>query len=209
MYWMAGATLYGARELRRVDIGAGLRSLDHPRARATLDAIHALQQAGAVVLTTNYDSLLSDATGLPPVTWEEHEALAHALQDRRSAILHIHGHWQRPSSIVLGSTSYERVVADTLFQQALRSLWLTHAWVYIGCGDGLDDPNIGRLLEWGKAWGDGAQPSTRLGSSDLEAISSPRHHTRAASPAARRPGTPAPGDPRGSAGGRGRGSHFS
>ncbi len=48
-----------------------LQVVDDPRAHATLDAIHGLQQAGATILTTNYDSLLSDVTGLPPVTWEE------------------------------------------------------------------------------------------------------------------------------------------
>ena len=41
---------------------------------ATLNSLRDLQQAGALLMTTNYDSLLSQATGLPPVTWEEHGA---------------------------------------------------------------------------------------------------------------------------------------
>jgi hypothetical protein len=57
---------------------------------------------------------------------------------------------------VLGRTSYNRVVEDKTFQAAFKSLWLEWTWVYVGCGDGLDDPNLGRLLEWGKQWGYGA-----------------------------------------------------
>jgi NAD-dependent SIR2 family protein deacetylase len=103
----------------------------------TLSALRELQQAGALLLTTNYDSLLSRATGLPPVTWEEHSDFLRVMNRQRSAILHIHGHWQRPSSVVLGRTSYNRIAQDQEFQAAFKSLWLGWSWVYVGCGDGL------------------------------------------------------------------------
>ena len=119
---------------------------------ATLSALRDLQEAGALLLTTNYDSLLSEATGLPPVTWEEHDKLLPLMNRTSPGILHIHGHWRRPSSVVLGKTSYNRVAADHDFQDALKSLWLGYSWIYVGSGDGLGDPNLGRLLEWGKRW---------------------------------------------------------
>ena len=126
--------------------------------KAPLEAVRDLHEAGAIVMTTNYDSLLSEVTGLPPVTWEEHADFHRVMTRQNAGILHIHGHWQRPSSIVLGRTSYERVVADQDLQQLFRTLWLDWTWIYIGCGDGLDDPNLGRLLEWGKRWGESALP---------------------------------------------------
>jgi hypothetical protein len=122
----------------------------------TLDALRDLQQAGALLLTTNYDSLLSEATGLPPVTWEEHAELFQVIRRQRPGILHVHGHWQRPSSVVLGKSSYDRIARDQDFQDVFKSLWLERSWLYVGCGDGLDDPNLGRLLEWGKRWNKGA-----------------------------------------------------
>ena len=125
---------------------------------ATLNALRDLQDAGALLLTTNYDSLLSEATGLRPVTWEEHDELLPLINRKRPGILHIHGHWQRPSSVVLGRSSYDRVAADQDFQDALKSLWLGYSWIYVGSGDGLGDPNLGRLLEWGKRWGSSAMP---------------------------------------------------
>ncbi len=132
----------------------------------TLDALRDLQEAGALILTTNYDSLLSDITHSPPVTWEEHHDFLRVMTRQKPGILHVHGHWQRPSSIVLGRSSYDRVVADDDFQQLFSSLWLEYSWLYVGCGDGLDDPNLGRLLEWGKRWGESAMPDYFLARED-------------------------------------------
>lgn len=80
----------------------------------TLDALRDLQQAGALLLTTNYDSLLSDATELPPVTWEEHVDFLQVINRQHDGILHIHGHWRR--------SSYNRIVNDEKFQSAFKSL---------------------------------------------------------------------------------------
>jgi hypothetical protein len=137
--------------------------------RTTLNALRELQRAGALLLTTNYDSLLSDATDLPPVTWEEYADFLQVTNRKKEGILHIHGHWQHPTSVVLGRSSYDRVVADQYFQAALTSLWLHWSWVYVGCGDGLDDPNLGRLLEWGKGWGQGTMPDYFLAKADKAA----------------------------------------
>src|SRR5207253_3110937 len=104
---------------------------------ATLDALRDLQQAGALLLTTNYDSLLSEVTGLPPVTWEERNEFLRIVTRQQGGILHVHGHWQRPSSVVLGESSYDRIVADQDFQILFRGLWLERSWLYVGCGDGL------------------------------------------------------------------------
>jgi hypothetical protein len=136
----------------------------------TLEALRELQEAGALLLTTNYDSLLSQVTGMPPVTWEEHTDFLQVMNRQRSAILHIHGHWQRPNSVVLGKGSYERIVQDQVFQAAFKSLWLEWSWVYVGCGDGLDDPNLGRLLEWGKVWGNAALPDYFLAKTDKASV---------------------------------------
>jgi hypothetical protein len=80
----------------------------------TLSALRELQQAGALLLTTNYDSLLSDTTDLPPVTWEQHAEFLKTMTRQQSGILHIHGHWKLPSSVVLGKSSYDRIARDSI-----------------------------------------------------------------------------------------------
>jgi hypothetical protein len=120
-----------------------------PDRRQSLEAISDLARAGALILTTNYDSLLSEATGFDPVTWEEPNKILEIINRKRKGIIHIHGHWARPSSIVLGRTSYDRIKSAALPQTELRSLWLQWHWLYLGCGSGgLDDPNLGALLQW-------------------------------------------------------------
>ena len=143
--------LGGAEDLRFADwLKDSVGSLKAgPDRRQSLDAIADLEKTGAVILTTNYDGLLTEVTGLDPVTWEEPNRILEILNRQRKGIIHIHGHWSRPSSVVLGRTSYEGVKAAALPQTELKSLWLHWHWLYLGCGSGgLDDPNLGTLLQW-------------------------------------------------------------
>lgn len=120
-----------------------------PDQRQSLDAIANLAASGALILTTNYDSLLSEVTNYEPVTWEEPRKVLDVINRRRKGIIHIHGHWSQPSSVILGRTSYQRIRSTFLTQTELRSLWLQFHWLYLGCGSGgLDDPNLGALLRW-------------------------------------------------------------
>jgi hypothetical protein len=96
---------------------ANFKPRNEEKAKAPLQVLRDLHEAGALLLTTNYDSLLSDITGVAPVTWEEHAEFHRVMTRQKAGILHIHGHWQRPSSIVLGRSSYDRVVADAALQQ--------------------------------------------------------------------------------------------
>lgn len=129
----------------------------HDNKTITLETLRDLEQAGALLLTTNYDNLLEDITDLHAVTWEEHDDFLRVTTRETRGILHVHGHWQRPSSIVLGRDSYNRIVADTQIQELLRGLWFNNHWLYVGCGNGLDDPNLGSLLAWSKSWGAGRE----------------------------------------------------
>ena len=139
--------------------------VEHGRG-ATLNALRDLQQAGALLVTTNYDGLLSEATGLAAVTWEDHDRLLPLINRQMPGILHIHGHFERSSSVVLGRSSYNRIANDEDFQDAFKSLWLGYSWIYVGSGDGLGDPNLGRLLEWGKRWGLSSMPDYFLAEED-------------------------------------------
>ena len=140
-----------------------------PTRSATLAALKELETAGAVLLTTNYDSLLTDATGLPAVTWREPNVMFQVMRREKRGVLHIHGHWQRHNSIVLGKDSYDEVVGADDFQDLFKTLWLERSWLYVGCGDGLDDPNLGRLLQWGKNWKKDSPPDYFLARGDTVA----------------------------------------
>ncbi|MBI1929456.1 SUMF1/EgtB/PvdO family nonheme iron enzyme [Candidatus Poribacteria bacterium] len=112
--------------------------------------LKAIGDVGAPIVTTNYDNLLEQATGLPYVTWKEPRKIDDFIRDKRQAVVHIHGHWDEPESVVLGVRSYEDILGDEAAQNALRALLSTRTLLFVGVGvaGGLSDPNFGALREW-------------------------------------------------------------
>ena len=100
--------------------------------------------------TTNYDHLLSQVprSNLPPVPWTKAEEAHQIIIGKARGVLHLHGEWKTPESVVLGRKSYDVVVDNEFAQAVQRSLAVTKSLVFVGFGAGLEDPNFGPLLEW-------------------------------------------------------------
>jgi SIR2-like domain len=102
------------------------------------------------LITTNYDSLLEEATELDSITWKDkvklHRQLVEGSPSRASKIIHLHGHYETPDSVVLGIQDY-RDLLDSQFLDALRTLLgLTKSLLFVGFGKGLDDPHFSKLI---------------------------------------------------------------
>jgi tetratricopeptide (TPR) repeat protein len=110
--------------------------------------LEALTNLGVVLATTNYDNLIEHVTGLPPVTWMDGSRVERVLRGDERAVLHLHGHWQQPRSVVLGIRSYDQILGSEHAQATLRAMAVMRTIVFVGCGDGLKDPNFGALLQW-------------------------------------------------------------
>jgi tetratricopeptide (TPR) repeat protein len=110
----------------------------------------ALAELGVTIATTNYDGLLEEVTGQPPVTWRDGARMERVARGDEAAILHLHGHWQDPQSVVLGIRSYERVLGDAPAQAMMRALRTLRTLLFVGCGAGLEDPNFAALLAWSR-----------------------------------------------------------
>lgn len=117
----------------------------HPE---VLDAIIGLN---APLLTTNYDSLLELRANLQPLTWRDQRNVERLFAGDRAGVLHLHGHWSEPESVVLGLPSYDEVTRDRYTQDRLRRLFLDYTLLLVGCGEsGLGDPNLGALFDWAR-----------------------------------------------------------
>lgn len=114
-----------------------------------LRAIAKLGHCGALILTTNYDDLLEKVTGWPAVTWLDNSRFERVIARKDEGVLHLHGHWGTPKSIVLGTRSYELHNGTEHAQAMQKAIVATMQFLFIGCGDaGLGDPHFGPLLSW-------------------------------------------------------------
>ncbi|MBZ4335063.1 3'-5' exonuclease [Corallococcus sp. AS-1-12] len=110
--------------------------------------IKSILALGTPIATTNYDGLIEDVSGLPPVSSRDPRDIERAFRGERPGIVHLHGWWRHPDTVVLGLRSYESILANAHGQAMLQALASMKTLVFIGFGSGLDDPNFGSLLQW-------------------------------------------------------------
>ena len=118
---------------------------------AILEAIVKISAAKNRIATTNYDHLISKGLGWDRADWTDYQRVIEAVRERdaRPAVWHIHGDFDRPSSIIFSQNDYDRIAASELPQFVQRSAGLNFTLVFVGCsGSGLSDDNVGRLLDW-------------------------------------------------------------
>lgn len=116
--------------------------------RSIVDAIHDL---GAPIATTNYDDLLTRSRGLTHVPWTETAAAHEIVRGDRTGVLHLHGCFDHPETVILGGGSYANLLDSAGAQAIQQAIVANRTVLFIGCGDGLSDPNFGALLDWSAA----------------------------------------------------------
>ena len=111
----------------------------------------ALKDMPGLLATLNYDNLLEVATGHNAVTWDQAHQVQKVLRgEAPKSVLHLHGHYETPDSVVLGQQSYAQVKDDAHASTVLKSFTIEHTLLFVGCGDTVLDPNFTRLIEWAK-----------------------------------------------------------
>jgi hypothetical protein len=116
-----------------------LRDASVPRALAGL---------GAPIATTNYDDLIEQAIGLEGVTWTSPEQVEASLLGMHAAVVHLHGYWREPASVLLGAQLDEALRADRTARVLQQAIGATRSLLLVGTGDGLEDPNFAVLRRW-------------------------------------------------------------
>lgn len=113
----------------------------------------AICRLAPIVLTTNYDCLLENASGYATLTWRQTNEIRDAIGSnvKPNVVIHLHGAATDPRSVVLGSWQYQALRDDTTAQFLQSTLISTRRLLFIGCGDGLDDPNIAPALEYAES----------------------------------------------------------
>lgn len=113
-----------------------------------LESLAGLGRAGALVATTNYDGLVADALGWEAVTWRDTVRLQSVLRGREEAVVHLHGYWRDPESVVFGASSYADVLSTPGVAAFLKTAVYARTLLFVGFGAGLHDPNFSALRQW-------------------------------------------------------------
>jgi tetratricopeptide (TPR) repeat protein len=153
--WIAVADLF-TEKLGGQDNGHFSRWLANTVGKLQLhvrDLPDAISKLACPISTTNYDDILSKVTGMAPVPWSDRGQFINALNEKLPAILHLHGHWTKPESVILGTKSYQRIANDERAQFLQEFLTFKYSLVFVGCSeDGLSDQNLGKLKVWLDGW---------------------------------------------------------
>jgi hypothetical protein len=101
-----------------------------------------------IVLTTNYDLLLEDASTHKTLHWQQMKEVRSSLvaDERRKTVVHLNGVVTSPRSIILGN--WIQAVSDELVVQFWQSVLYARTLLFIGCGTGLHDPDMGPSLQF-------------------------------------------------------------
>jgi hypothetical protein len=70
------------------------------------------------------------------------------LADDEPGVVHLHGFFKAPETVVLDIRSYERILNNKLMRTMLEGTAYYRSFVFIGFGAGLEDPNFTRLRGW-------------------------------------------------------------
>ena len=125
-----------------------------------LDAIRALYQSGARIITTNYDDLVDKHIKEKPILVDDTLAFKLFFQKKVTGICHIHGVWWHTKGAILDNMDYDRITQDETVQQSLKnSITGSEVLLFVGTGGGLEDPNFGSLLTWAARWNEGLAQS--------------------------------------------------
>lgn len=103
---------------------------------------------GVPIATTNYDDILVQTTGRSVATWDNARLWQSEFRDPGQYVIHLHGHWQRPESVIFGYDDYSRVIGDQISQQLLRGFSTLSQVIIVGMGEGVHDPNFSGLGNW-------------------------------------------------------------
>src|SRR6201999_3691867 len=70
------------------------------------------------------------------------------LGQEKKAVLHLHGIYKVPETVIFDWSSYREIKEDTVTQGILKGIDLIKPIIFIGFGSGMDDPNFKGFINW-------------------------------------------------------------
>jgi hypothetical protein len=84
------------------------------------------------------------------VPWTDPALAERWYRNDEHGVLHLHGYWEEPRSVVLGISSYDDILRHAHTQALLRGCLVGRTLLFVGFGAGLEDPNFTALRGWSR-----------------------------------------------------------
>lgn len=111
------------------------------------DLVELLRALSPTLATLNYDDLLEQGTGYASLDWTQHDLITEVLrQDREPHVIHLHGSWKNPVSVVADFVSYHDIAKDGLTRRLMTNLFVFHRLLFIGCRGTFEDPHFTNVM---------------------------------------------------------------
>jgi hypothetical protein len=127
-------------------LGSTIGQLRPDKAKSAL--VQGLGNLGVPLITTNYDTIIEQITGRPHTTWRDARTFRSALTGRTDEVIHLHGIWNDPASVVLSTLDYSRVIQDDETEALRNSAGIMNTLIFVGFGNGLNDPHFSAIWNW-------------------------------------------------------------
>ncbi|MCW2513575.1 MAG: hypothetical protein JWR11_2617 [Mycobacterium sp.] len=114
-----------------------------PNSRRLVESIN---QFDAPIATTNYDTLIERVLGRESTTWKEPANMQLAISGAHKFVMHLHGIWSAPDTVIFGSESYGAIKGNSSAQFIQELIGGGTSMLFIGASGTLDDPNLSSLI---------------------------------------------------------------
>jgi len=127
---------------------------DNIKHRSVYALLRILRRNGARIATTNYDTIIEDVLSMKEMDWRDSrcDSFFHSEDPAiNREVLHIHGDYQRPDSVVFDKDDYQRINSSLADSQRLQDN-LLHMFrngnvLFVGCGQTTADPHFQNIFE--------------------------------------------------------------
>lgn len=124
---------------------------------ASKDLLKSIEElACSRILTTNYDTLLSSFSPIMPkkvLDWTQHDEVLRAMKKEEEFILHLHGIYEKPHTLIFGADDYKNLEAELGYKEILGKLWTSYHFLFIGCSsDGVMDDDFITIINFMNRW---------------------------------------------------------
>ncbi len=113
------------------------------------ELVEALRTISPVLVTLNYEDLLEQGTHYPAVNWRQYDLIARVIRrEVEPHIIHLHGFWKDPESLVADHYSYRDLCKNIPAQNFMTDLFVYHRMLFVGCRGTFEDPNFTGVIKY-------------------------------------------------------------